>query len=211
MKTTTTNLLKAILVGACVVQFASVAAGQTVPADIDISPSVLNLGSAGSMIGCSVRLPQAYSATDIDNENVLSAKFRRSDVQDILGPVGSGEVEIRISGQLADGTEFAGTDTITITHGTHTLTPSAGPHGSISPSEPMTVLYGDSQAFTATPDTGYEVDAWSLDGSVVQTGGTTYTASNVQAAHTVGVTFKRLPYRLTPSAGPHGSISPAEP
>jgi len=230
MKTTKKTLLRAIVVGTGLALYASVAAGQSVQANIDVSPDVLNLTSEGSWVSCGIRLPDPHDAADIDisairlngqlivvrssnskGHNVLSVKFSRSDVQDILGPLASGEVELHISGQLADGTAFEGTDTITITHGTLTITPSAGPHGSISPSEPVTVPYGGSQEFTAHPDTGYEVDAWSLDSSVVQVGGGTYTVGNVQADHTVRVTFKQLQYRVTPSAGPHGSISPSEP
>ncbi len=230
MKTTNRGLLRVTLVSACMALCASGAAGQSLPADIDISPDVLNLTSSGMWISCSIRLPDPYRAADIDIDairlngelivvrssntkgwNVLSVKFSRSDVQDILGPLVSGEVELHISGQLTDGTTFEGMDTITIMHGVLTITPSAGPHGSISPDEPVTVPYGGSQAFAAQPDTGYEVDTWFLDGSVVQVGGSTYTVANVQADHTVRVTFKQLQYQVTPSAGPHGSISPDEP
>ncbi len=230
METMQKNLLRVTMAGVCLTLCASVAMGQSLQADIDISPSVLNLGSKGTWISCSIRLPDPHSASDIDTDairlngrlivvhtsnskgrNVLSVKFSRSDVQDILGPVASGDVELDISGELTGGATFEGTDTITIKHGTLTITPSAGPHGSISPNDPVTVPYGGSQTFTADPDTGYEVDTWSLDGSVVQTGGGTYTVANVQADHTIRVTFKQLQYQVTPSAGPHGSISPDGP
>ena len=94
---------------------------------------------------------------------------------------------------------------------TVTITPSAGLHGSISPDEPVTVASGASHVFTAHPDRGYEVDAWLLDGSVVQVGGSTYTVVDVQEDRMIHVTFRQLQYRVTPSAGPHGSISPDEP
>jgi hypothetical protein len=48
-----------------------------------------------------------------------------------------------------------------------------------------------------------------MDGAEVQTGGTSYTLSNVQAAHAVEVTFRLLEYIVTGSAGPNGSIDPA--
>ena len=70
------------------------------------------------------------------------------------------------------------------------------------------VNYNGSQLFTATPDTGYEVDKWTVDGADVQTGGTTYTLSNITAAHTVAVSFKILTYTVTASAGANGSIDP---
>ncbi|MHC4536846.1 MAG: InlB B-repeat-containing protein, partial [Planctomycetota bacterium] len=65
--------------------------------------------------------------------------------------------------------------------------------------------------FTATPDTGYQVDKWSVDGTEVQTGGNTYTLTNIQDVHTVYVTFKQLGHVITPSAGFNGSINPDSP
>ena len=96
---------------------------------------------------------------------------------------------------------------------TYTVTPSAGANGSISPNTAQTVNYNGSVGFTGTPNTGYTVDQWLLDGTAVQTGGTSYTLNNVTANHTVQVTFKliAIPFTVTPIAGPHGSISPNTP
>jgi hypothetical protein len=80
---------------------------------------------------------------------------------------------------------------------TYTVTASAGANGSIAPSGAVVVNYGANQAFTATPATNYTVDTWSVDGSVVQTGGTTYTLANITANHTVAVTFKKMTFNLT--------------
>ena len=57
------------------------------------------------------------------------------------------------------------------------------------PGTAQTVNYGSSLTFTATPNTGYTVNTWSVDGTVQQTGGTTFTLSNITANHTVQVTF----------------------
>jgi hypothetical protein len=78
----------------------------------------------------------------------------------------------------------------------YTITASAGANGSISPSGTFDVNYGSSQLFTATPNTGYDVNTWSLDGNTVQTGGTTYTLSNITANHTVYVMFKGLVFAI---------------
>ena len=51
------------------------------------------------------------------------------------------------------------------------------------------VASGGSVTFTATPNTGYVVNSWQLDGTVVQNGGTTFTLYNITAAHRVQVTF----------------------
>ncbi len=71
----------------------------------------------------------------------------------------------------------------------YTITASAGANGSIRPSGTIIKTYGNSQLFTATPDTGYITDTWLIDGSVVQTGSNTYILSNITANHTVQVNF----------------------
>ncbi len=73
---------------------------------------------------------------------------------------------------------------------TFTITPSAGSNGSISLSTTQTIKYGGSATFKATPASGYKVNQWTLDGKTVQTGGSSYTVSNVKASHTVKVTFQ---------------------
>jgi outer membrane protein assembly factor BamB len=92
-----------------------------------------------------------------------------------------------------------------------TLTPSAGPNGTMSLDPPKNVIYGSAIAFTATPNTGYGVAWWLVDGKTVQNGGRTFRLSNVTANHAVSVTFDMLIYTLTPSAGPNGAISPDTP
>ena len=72
---------------------------------------------------------------------------------------------------------------------TFTITPSTGNNGSISPNTVQTVNSGGSVSFTVTPNDGYVVNSWSIDGTVTQTGGTTYVMSNITANHTVTVTF----------------------
>jgi len=207
----------------CIMLFASQASGFSV--SIDVSPSTLNLGSEGQWISCTVSFPEPYDVADVDTSslslygvspysvgtggNTLNCKFVRSTFKALLEPFAPGEVELTLMGQMTDGTEFEGTDTITVNFIAIVVTSSAGPNGSISPAGDTTVNYGDDLAFTAGPGVGYQVDTWSVDGVVVQTGGTAYTLSNIQAAHTVHVTFKLLQYVVTATAGPNGLISPA--
>ncbi|ABN57870.1 MULTISPECIES: InlB B-repeat-containing protein [Methanoculleus] len=72
---------------------------------------------------------------------------------------------------------------------THVITATAGPHGSISPSGDVQVLYGEEQSFTITPDSGYTVDDVAVDGESVGAR-TTYTFEGVDADHTIAATFK---------------------
>jgi hypothetical protein len=85
----------------------------------------------------------------------------------------------------------------------YTITASAGSGGTVSPTT-ATVQAGSNQTFTASPSSGKEVDVWKVDGSTVQTGGNSYTVSNVTANHSVSVSFKALPpptYVLTVNGG----------
>ncbi|MBN2018737.1 MAG: hypothetical protein JW749_00770 [Sedimentisphaerales bacterium] len=99
------------------------------------------------------------------------------------------------------------TVTANFTIDTFTVTASAGPNGSVAPPS-VVVNCGGDQMFTADHDNGYEVDTWYLDGNPVQTGGNTYTLSNITANHTVNVTFKIKTFSITASAGPHGFVAP---
>ncbi len=71
---------------------------------------------------------------------------------------------------------------------TYTITATAGANGSISPSGTVTVASGADQTFTLTPNAGYAVGVVTVDG--VNKGAiTTYTFTNVTAAHTISGTF----------------------
>ena len=82
----------------------------------------------------------------------------------------------------------------------YSIDATAGPGGSINPSY-ILISSGGSEIFTATPDADYEVAIWSVDGNVVQTGGTGYTFSDIQANHTIHVTFKQIHQQLSHSLG----------
>jgi hypothetical protein len=70
-----------------------------------------------------------------------------------------------------------------------TVTPLAGANGVIFPANPRVVNAGSSLTFSAIPNVGFGVNQWLLDGNVVQNGGTTFQLNNIQANHTVEVTF----------------------
>ena len=84
------------------------------------------------------------------------------------------------------------------------VTPSAGAGGTISPNKVQTIESGDSITFTAAATiASYGVDKWTVNGSAVQTGGTSLTLTNVTASTTVSVTFKKmLPVIHTFAPGP---------
>lgn len=100
---------------------------------------------------------------------------------------------------------------------TFTITPQAGTGGTIDPSTAQTVAISGSATFTATSGTGYMVSEWDFNGGAVQTGGTSYTLSNVQTSGTLLVTFSTTgtsgsseqSYAITPQAGSGGAIAPS--
>ena len=101
--------------------------------------------------------------------------------------VGENEVEVEVSdGDLFD------TQSYTITVGgstkTFTITASAGPNGSISPSGDVIVNEGLDQSFTITPDTGYQIDDVLVDENSVGTV-SSYTFTNVIQNHSISATF----------------------
>jgi hypothetical protein len=97
-----------------------------------------------------------------------------------------------------------------------TVTPEAGPNGTISPSTAQTVQGEGSVTFTATPSPHYQVGNWYVDWNdgdrdeePAQVGGTTFTLTNVEDDATVTVTFVPIEWTVTPTAGDNGSVSPS--
>jgi len=84
------------------------------------------------------------------------------------------------------------TVTATFTEDEYIITATADANGSINPSGDIVKTYGQDQQFTAVPNAVYMVDTWYLDDDEVQSGGASYTLTNIQTNHTVHVTFERL-------------------
>lgn len=82
----------------------------------------------------------------------------------------------------------------------HTITATAGANGSISPSGKVEVVEGADQAFSITANEGYEIESLKVDGAAVSTA-TSYTFTNVRAAHTIEATFKQKIIVEKPSIG----------
>jgi parallel beta-helix repeat protein/predicted outer membrane repeat protein len=101
-----------------------------IQADIRIIPRTINLRSKGQWIAAFIRIPEDYNVTEIDpnsifleneiqpdefsvdeQQQVATAKFNRENVQAILG---AGDIDLKITGRLTDGTVFEATDTIKV-------------------------------------------------------------------------------------------------
>ena len=100
-----------------------------------------------------------------------------------------GQDKGKITSYTFEDVKEAHTISATFVKKTFKITASAGAGGSISPNGTSTVSYGDSKTFTITPAQGYKVKSVVVDG--VNKGElTTYTFSNVKAAHSISVTFE---------------------
>jgi hypothetical protein len=114
--------------GVTVIDMGAYEYGQLVLAEARILPQTINLASKGNWITCYIWLPQEYNVADIEPNSVLleddiqpdqfsvdeqqrvaTARFNREDVQPILEV---GDINLKITGRLTDGTVFEATDTI---------------------------------------------------------------------------------------------------
>jgi hypothetical protein len=90
---------------------------------------------------------------------------------------------------------------------TFTITATAGPNGSITPSGDLTVPGGGNAAFTIAPDPGYKINYVAVNGaSVGAVPG--YTFTNVQQNYTIRADFVPATYKITVTAGANGAITP---
>ncbi len=89
----------------------------------------------------------------------------------------------------------------------YTVTPSAGPNGSFSPSAPQPVDYDAITSFTVAPSIGYGISSVTGCGGTLS--GSIYTTGPITGKCTVSASFAALPNTITASAGANGSISPA--
>jgi len=100
-------------------------------ATVEITPPNINLKSKAKWITCLIQLPEGYDVAEIDVAslrlagdiesvgkysideilNLLMVKFPGDAVRNVLNP---GENELTLTGKLADGAEFEGSDTVTV-------------------------------------------------------------------------------------------------
>ena len=139
----------------------------------------------------------AFMGGSISPAGVLSIPCGFSITYTITPAVGNEILDVVVNGASQGPIASYSFDNITADHTIsanftaltdYTITTVAGANGSISPDGPISVTAGGSQAFTITPDTGYEIeDVWV--GSASQGAITSYTFSDVNANHTIEAQF----------------------
>ena len=91
-----------------------------------------------------------------------------------------------------------------------TITATAGANGTITPTGTIEVGQGGSQTFTFAPNANYRINEVLIDG-VTDAGAAaagTYTFTDVQADHTIDVSFTQSAAVITSTAGAGGTIAP---
>jgi len=86
----------------------------------------------------------------------------------------------------------------------YTITASYGPGGIIDPSGPVSVFYGNDQAFVITPYVGFHIGDVLVDGGSIGVP-SGYTFYSVTADHTITVLFSLDVYTLTVNVNPLGA------
>jgi hypothetical protein len=89
----------------------------------------------------------------------------------------------------------------------YTIAASDDGHGSISPKGSVTVIEGNDQNFTITPNPGYHIADVQVDGQSIGTP-SNYEFLSVTGTHTISASFAANMFTITATAGSNGSITP---
>lgn len=94
----------------------------------------------------------------------------------------------------------------------YTITTNVGPNGAVAPMNPK-VDHGSDQTFTITPDSGYVIRSLTVDGNPASVDEhNQITLYTLVADMSMSVDFaEAVTYTITTVAGPHGSVTPANP
>jgi len=115
--------------------------------------------------------------------------------------INTGSVLNQITLGVANHISIVYLDNILVTNSyippTYTLTPIAGPGGSIAPSNQIHLHAGGHQTFTITPNPGYTINQVIVDGQN-QGPTNTYSFTNIQTNHTISATFKQTTPNIEP-------------
>ncbi len=170
-----------------------------------ISPAGTTTVAQGSSRTCTITPNAGYHLLSVTVDGVSARVETSHTVNSVDGSSSEGSSTYTFSNITADHTISASFEI-----NTHTITATAGEHGSISPAGTISLNHGNRQVYIITPETGYHVADVLVDGISVGAG-TSYSFSSVAANHTISVSFEidTVSYTITAASGANGSISPS--
>ncbi len=194
--------------------FSSINRSHTISASFDLQTANLSIsvGAHGTIAtGATTWTPGTYTWTNVlgtytfnvtpDPGYAIQKVFVNTVDQGIpLGQTTTASVPVTLTGSGSPSISATFVQLIAVTS-------SAGPGGTIDPLGTTYVPSGGSITFDITADSGYRILAITDNGVNVPTPSSTYTISNVTAAHNIVVTFQHV-YHIVAMAGPNGSVSP---
>lgn len=133
----------------------------------------------------------AYSTDGGGNWTAIAAGLAGSPYPWAVPATPSATVRVRVSAHDTNGNTGIDTSDADLTIRYLTLTPTAGPHGTISPSTVVNVAYLGAQEFTISPDPGCRIVDVKVDDVSQGTPGS-YTFADVTADHTIDATFAEI-------------------
>ena len=164
-------------------------AGNRISATVSAAPSTYTVTPSGTNVTIDPNTAQTVNNGATQAFSVTaSSGYTRSDTVGGTCAAGSWSGSTYTTGAVTSDC----TVSFSATLNTYTVTPSAGSNGSISPTGVQTVNSGESSpTFTATPDSGYGVSGWTVDGSAYSACSTNTTCqlTNITANHTIEVDF----------------------
>ncbi|TVR42599.1 MAG: T9SS C-terminal target domain-containing protein [Bacteroidia bacterium] len=172
--------------------FNNVSADHTIHATFEEIPVITYSIQASAGNGGSISPSGAITVVEGDNQSfsiVANSGFEIADVVvdgSSVGPVTAYTFN-NVSANHTIHATFAEVQVIT-----YTIQASAGNGGSINPSGSITVVEGDNQAFSISPNSGFVIADVVVDGGSVGAV-TAYTFNNVTADHTIHATFETAP------------------
>ncbi|KPA18403.1 conserved hypothetical protein, membrane [Candidatus Magnetomorum sp. HK-1] len=202
--------------------------------NLSLSNTIAYTGTFAS-IKYLMELPQGWQleSTSVDNSNFLilangNVEFSWNDMTSgdtglnlpftcsisvPYGESGDKQIQALVTYQLDDNApidEYAQPDPLVIAQKEqfYTMTVQFGENGNVTPDTPVVVSHGDPVIFSISPNEGYEVDQFLINGQVYTISDGSYTIAHAIEDVNLDVTFKRIELEITVNAGEDGNVQP---
>ncbi|WP_458008555.1 glycoside hydrolase family 9 protein [Flavobacterium sp. PL002] len=191
--------------------FTNVSANQTIAATFKVTPSYTITASAGTNGTISPVGAATVSSGSSKVYTITSNTGYQIDAVTVNG-VSVGAVGTYTFANVTANQTIAATFKLIVVNPTYTITATTGANGTISPLGASSITSGSGKTYTITPNTGYQIDAVTVNG--VSVGAVaSYAFANVTANQTIAATFKLIVvstnYSITATSGANGAIAPS--